>query len=84
MADAIAWIGSMLLAACAIPQAFKCYKTKSSGDFSIAFLLMWGAGEALLLIYAVHIGEVALVINYLTNLIIVVVILRYLPRREEE
>jgi len=47
MVTIIGWIGSMLFALCALPQAIKIYQTKSASDISWWFIGMWFLGEIL-------------------------------------
>jgi uncharacterized protein with PQ loop repeat len=73
----IGWIGSFMLAICAVPQAYKSYVDKHSDGISWYFLLLWLFGEVFLLIYVINKLDIPLIINYLCNIFIVVVILYY-------
>jgi hypothetical protein len=70
----IAFLGSMLLALCAVPELLrtlydnKCY-------LSWAFLLLWFLGEILMLIYSIHLWNYALMMNYIFNTIVVTIML---------
>jgi uncharacterized protein with PQ loop repeat len=75
--DAIAAVGSVLLAICGLPQAILSLRTGNSGAMSVAFLTMWLLGEVLLTVYVVHVGQYVLAINYVANTAIAGVILRY-------
>ncbi len=77
MIDLLAWLGVFLLSACGIPQAWKAWKTKSSGDISWGFLCMWGIGELCMLPYASYPLQPILLINYTCNLICIAIIVRY-------
>jgi uncharacterized protein with PQ loop repeat len=70
------WIGSICLAICAIPQACKSYKEKSSKGIDPWFLGLWGVGEACLIVY--NWGDIPLMVNYSVNLVCILVIARYL------
>lgn len=37
----IEWVGSIALALCALPQAVKCYREKSSAGLSVLLAVMW-------------------------------------------
>lgn len=75
--ELIGWIGSAMLALCALPQAWKSYRTKSSADLSGWFLGLWCGGEVLLLIYVVPKGDIPLIANYTVNLALLAVIIKY-------
>ena len=79
MLTAIGILANILLGACGVPQAWKAYKTKSAGDISLGFLLMWGMGDICGFIYAYYALNANLILlsNYSVNLVIVLIILRY-------
>lgn len=79
MIDLIGYIGALLFAICALPQAIKCYKEKHATGLSWLFLLLWLGGEICLLIYTIYtIGAFnPLVLNYVGNLFLLAVIIRY-------
>lgn len=72
----IATIGSLLLAFCGVPEVYKCYKEKKC-SIGWAMLLMWLVGELLLIIFALQTKQYSLLINYLANVGLIVVLLRY-------
>lgn len=51
--SAIGWIGGIALSICALPQAIKTYRTKSAGDLSWGFIILWFVGEVFTLAYIV-------------------------------
>ena len=72
------WIGASLFATCAMPQAYKTWKTKSAEDLSWIFLLMWFFGE-IFTSYYIIMGDLEsgerhypLYMNYVLNTTIVV------------
>lgn len=71
------WLGSICLAICGLPQAWMSYKDKNSNGISWAFILLWAFGEAFALAYVYDKLDLPLVMNYLTNILIVGVILYY-------
>jgi len=73
----VAWIGSILLAVCAVPQAIKSFKEKNADSLSIWFLGLWSSGEVLLLIYTWHLRDWALAFNYFANTALLMIIIRY-------
>lgn len=77
MLEAIGWLGGALLAACGLPQAIASHRQKHSYGLSIWFLLMWLAGEVLVLAYVLPKGHWPLIFNYAANIVLVLVILRY-------
>lgn len=75
--ELIGYIGSILLAFCAIPQAVSSYKNKSSEGITWGLLLMWLAGEILTLIYVIPKMDWPLLFNYTTNIILISIIVYY-------
>lgn len=72
----VGWVGSFLLAVCAVPEAWRSFKTKKC-HVNRLFLALWGGGELLTLAYAIHRNESPLIFNYLVNLICIAIILQY-------
>ena len=77
MMELIGWTGSMLMALCAFPQAYKCFQEKHSNGISWGFLMMWLIGEVLVLIYVFPTYQWPLIFNYIANIIALSVILYY-------
>jgi len=79
----LGWAGSLLLAFCAIPQAFKSVIEGHSNGISSLFIWMWTLGELFILIYIWDTGDRPLIFNYSSNLIFCLIILYYklIPRR---
>lgn len=75
--DIIGWIGSVLLALCAIPLAWQSYKQKHSNGISNLFLGMWLAGELLTTAYVLPKKDWPLLFNYALNISCLVVVIRY-------
>lgn len=73
----IGWLGSICLALCGLPQAFRCWVDKHADGVSTGFLLLWTIGEVLAAIYVVYLGDAPLITNYLINLISCAIIVRY-------
>lgn len=73
----IGWIGSILLAFCGLPQAIESYRTKNSDGLTWSFLLMWGMGEIMTIIYILPKWHWPLIFNYTANLIFISIILYY-------
>ena len=73
----IGWIGSVLLALCAIPLAWQSYKQKHSRGISSLFLAMWFAGELLTTLYILPKKDYPLLFNYGLNIVCLVVVIRY-------
>lgn len=85
MIEAIGWMGAICFAICALPQAIKSYKDKSSAGISFAFLFLWTVGEVLTLTYILLTTmQLPLIVNYVFNLACLAVILWYYfkPRRK--
>jgi len=77
MIEIIGWLGSICLAVCGLPQAWMSYRDKHSHGISWAFVLLWAFGEAFALAYVYDKLDLPLVTNYLTNILILGVILYY-------
>lgn len=71
-----AYIGSIMLAVCALPEAYSSWK-KGRNDNSWSFLLLWFFGEVFTLIYVLYNKDIPLILNYGLNLIFISVILKY-------
>lgn len=86
--EAIGWIGSLLLAVCAAPQAWTSFKVKHGKGVSALFLWMWVIGEILTLAYILLSPalQLPLIVNYSLNIFFILVILRYkyFPAKSEE
>jgi len=83
MLDLIGWVGSILFAISAIPQAWKSYKDGHSDGISASFLWMWFCGEILVMIYTIPKLLWPLLFNYTFNIILLIIILtyKYFPRK---
>lgn len=77
MTSILGWLGSVCLALCAAPQAYKCYKEKSSDGTSLGLLILWTIGEIATLIYILPKADIPLIMNYTANLFFLAVIWRY-------
>lgn len=81
----IGWLGAMLLAYCALPQAIASFRHGHSDGLNGGFLWTWFIGEVLLLAYTIGTvgGHGPLFWNYFLNTILVGVILlfKHNPRR---
>jgi len=77
MGASLGWLGGILLALCALPQAVASYKQGHSAGISITFLFMWGLGELLVLLYVWPSQDWPLIVNYAVNLVLIAIIARY-------
>lgn len=75
--EIVGWVGSMLLAFCALPQAVESWRTKSSRGVTWGLLWMWGLGEVLTFVYVWPKMEVPLLFNYSVNIVLLGVIVYY-------
>ena len=85
MITILGWAGSLLLALCAIPQAYKSFKEKETVGISSAFLWMWLSGEIMAAIYVFYEKySLPLMLNYITNIILISIIIWfcYFPRNK--
>ena len=73
----LAWIGSILLGFCSVPELYSSYKAKSC-KLSWGFLLMWFFGELAVLVPVVsHSLGLFLVFNYGLNILIIGALIYY-------
>lgn len=78
LVEIIGWIGGILFAICAIPQAYDCYKQKHGKGLSWLFLILCIMGEICTLIYvSIDRFSWSLIINYIANLIALTFIVYY-------
>jgi uncharacterized protein with PQ loop repeat len=70
-------LGAACLGLCAVPQAVKCWRTRSAGDISWAFLGLWLAGEVLTTVYVIasHAADPVLLANYALNTVLIILII---------
>lgn len=76
----IGWIGTQLLAWCAVPQVIETIQRGSAEGINPWFLGMWGVGEILTLwyVYATIGKDWPLLVNYTINLTCIGILLVYL------
>lgn len=81
-----AYFGSILLAICAAPLAWRSYKDGHSDGVDFLFLLIWLLGEIFTLSYVVYKLDIPLILNYGLNLIFIGVVVYYKvkPRKIDE
>lgn len=77
MNEAIGWAGALLFAICGLPQAIQCAIDGHSRGLNWFFLLAWFGGEVLTVIYVWPKADWPLLCNYLTNLVFLLIMLRY-------
>lgn len=71
----LATAGGFALGICAIPQAFKAWKSKSANDISWMFLLLWAFGDLCLLAFGIRTYlPLAIVLNNVLNALCIIVI----------
>ena len=84
MMTILGWVGSMLLAICAIPQAYKSLTERKTSGISSSFLWMWFIGEWFALIYVFNENySLPLIMNYVANIAFIAVIMwfYYFPKK---
>lgn len=83
----LGWAGSILLALCAIPQAYKSFREKRTTGISPTFLWMWLSGEIMAAVYVYYDKySLPLILNYITNIILIMIIIWfvYFPSGDAE
>jgi uncharacterized protein with PQ loop repeat len=80
--EIIGWIGSMMLALCAVPQAIQSFRQKHSRGISSWMIGLWFAGEVLTAAYVLPKQDYPLLLNYAVNIGCLVVIgwYKYRPK----
>ena len=74
----IGWLGSILFSLCALPQTIKTFKDGHAKSLSTGFLFLWTGGEVLTLIAVIQDkGSSYLLANYISNLVLLAIIIRY-------
>ena len=85
--DVVGWLGNMIFAVSAIPQAYTCYRQGHGRGLAPGLLWMWFSGELLAMIYGFAKGlPIPIMANYAFNFTCLVIILRYkyMPRNGEK
>ncbi len=84
MIDAMGWVGSIMLAVCAVPQAWASYRQGHSDGITKEMLFLWGGGTLLALPLQFDREIVQAVVNYNVNLFLIAVIVYFklYPRRK--
>ena len=77
MIELIGWVGAFFLSICGAPQAYKSHKEGHSDGMSWGLLFLWGIGEVFLAIYVAFNWNWPLMINYLSNIVVVSIMLYY-------
>ena len=79
-------LGSILLATCAAPLAYRAYHDGHSDGVDTLFLLIWTLGEIFTLSYVIYTLDLPLILNYGLNLMFigVVVYFKIKPRGLDE
>ena len=65
----IGWLGATSLATCSIPLAWHVWRTKNASSYNWLGLNLWIAGEFFMTIYALHMWDMILLVNYGINLV---------------
>lgn len=72
--EILGWIGSIAFAVCAAPQAYDSWKKGNSRGITWGFFILWSVGEVFTLLYILPTGKLPLIVNYLVNLMFLIVI----------
>lgn len=75
--ETLGWIGSILFAICAFPQAIQCAKDGHARGLNWFFLICWFFGEIFTIVYIWPKQDWPLISNYLLNMVFVTIMLRY-------
>jgi uncharacterized protein with PQ loop repeat len=72
-----AYLGSILLAICALPLAWRSFKDGHSKGVDGIFLTIWALGEVFTLSYVLYKGDLPLILNYGLNLVFIGAVVYY-------
>jgi uncharacterized protein with PQ loop repeat len=75
--EIIGWMGSIMFALCAIPQAWQSYTDGHSNGVNWLFLILWLSGEIFTLIYVVPKKHWPLIFNYIANVLFILIIVYF-------
>lgn len=80
--ELLGWTGGLLLAVCAVPQAYLSLKQGHSEGVALGMLILWLSGEILTLLYVLPKMDWPLIVNYAANILCIGVICwyRFFPR----
>lgn len=76
MLQVLGFLGSILLAVCAIPEVVRTVKDNKC-HLGWNFLILWFSGEVSMLIYIIPMGDLPLLLNYILNTILLSIMLVY-------
>ena len=76
MIESFGFTGGIMLSICSVPEAIKSYREKRC-DIGWGMLLLWLFGEIGLLVYETKTMAMPRLINYLLNLICILVLVFY-------
>lgn len=82
--ELVGYSGSICLAVCSLPQALLSIRQGHSEGISLGFLFLWTIGEILTLTYIIPKADFPLLLNYTTNILLLLIIWKYrfFPRKE--
>jgi len=66
--EVVAWMATVILSLCGIPQAIKVFKEGHAEGISGAFIVMYLTGSSLNLIYVISLWELPLIAGTITGL----------------
>jgi hypothetical protein len=73
----ISYIGSILLAVCAAPLAWRSFRDGHSNGIDGLALICWSLGELFTLVYVLYLWNGALILNYGLNFLFLCVIVKF-------
>ena len=71
------WLGSILLAICAVPLAYRSLVDGHSKGVDTLFLVIWTLGEICTLTYVLYNWDLPLILNYGLNLVFIGIVVYY-------
>lgn len=77
MLELLGIIGGLLLSFSALPQTLSAMSQKNTLGLNKYFIMLWWSGILCMTVYTAGIDNPVLFINYITNFVLVSIILRY-------
>lgn len=77
MVNLCGWLGSIMFAICAVPQAYQAWVDGHAHGVNWVFLLLWLFGEIFTLIYVAPKKHWPLIVNYTANILFILIIVYF-------
>ncbi len=75
MTDSIGFLAGALTTLSFVPQVFRAWRTRSTGDLSLTMLLVFSAGVALWLGYGIALASLPMIVTNASTLALTIVLI---------